>query len=549
MKLIATYARVSTSHQKDQKTIKNQIDELRIHAAEKGYKIVREYADDGWSGTLLARPGLDQLRNDAKNKIFEAVLVSDPDRISRKSGYQLLVMEELMEAEIELIFLKISSPKDDDERIMFGFRGLFADYEKNKIRERFRLGKNRKVREGHILTSQASYGHRYIPNVMQAGKVVEHGHYIIEPEEAKNLNNIFNWIDQEGLTLRHVVTRLHELGIKPRKSKRGVWTTGTLSTLIRNKALIGEAHWGKSEACIAKNPQNKGEYKKSKKTSRRDKPEEEWVANKIPVPPIIDRELFTRVQARLKANLALLQRNKKNEYLLAGKIYCICGRRRAGEGPMHGKHLYYRCNDRVYSYPLPKTCMEKGINARIADKLVWQKFVEFVSSPEAMREQIDYWITRRQNRVNPLLENTGAFKNEYSKLKKQENLLINALTNEAITEDQLKEYIAPIKKRISELETLIREAEQKENSVHTIRIPGQNELREVATKAKETLQNLNFEQKRAIIMSVIEKIVGTQQQLQITGYVPFNVNFDYYVKFKTECGNRGSAQCGQIHII
>ena len=193
--------------------------------------------------------------------------------------------------------------------------------------------------------------------------------------------------------------------------------------------------------------------------------------------------------------------------------------------------------------------MEKGINARIADKLVWQKFVEFVSSPEAMREQIDYWITRRQNRVNPLLENTGAFKNEYSKLKKQENLLINALTNEAITEDQLKEYIAPIKKRISELETLIREAEQKENSVHTIRIPGQNELREVATKAKETLQNLNFEQKRAIIMSVIEKIVGTQQQLQITGYVPFNVNFDYYVKFKTECGNRGSAQCGQIHTV
>ena len=41
-----------------------------------------------------------------------------------------------------------------------------------------------------------------------------------------------------------------------------------------------------------------------------------------------------------------------------------------------GKYLYYNCTNRVRSYPLPPTCIERGINARIADELVWQKVAE-----------------------------------------------------------------------------------------------------------------------------------------------------------------------------
>ena len=549
MKLIATYARVSTLNQEKQKTIQNQLTAFAEYAQKNNCKIVKQYQDDGWSGSILARPGLDQLRNDAKKGIWEGVLSYDPDRIARRFAYQQLVMDELAEAKIEAMFITIETPKNAEEDMVYGVRGLFAQYERMRITERFRLGKVRKVTEGHILTSQASYGHRYILNVVSSGRIIEHGRYEIVPEEAKVLNDIFNWIDREQLTLRQVVIRLHELGIKPRKSAREVWTTGTLSTLIRNKALIGEAHWGKSYACVPTNPQNKEKYKKTKKTSRRDKPEDEWVANKIPVPQIIDRELFERVQAKLKANFALVQRNKKNEYLLAGKIHCICGKRRAGEGPMHGKHLYYRCNDRVDSFPLPRTCMERGINARIADKLVWQRFVDFVSSPEELLEQINLWVKRRQNRVDPLVENVDALKSELQKLKKQEDRLVKAYAIEAFTIDQLKEYTEPIKKRTLEIENLIQVAEQNANSIETIRTPNREEINKFAVMASKLVQNLNFEQKRAIMTSVIEKLVGTQKQLQMSGYVPLTLDYNYYVKFKTERGNRGSAQCGQIHII
>ena len=59
----------------------------------------------------------------------------------------------------------------------------------------------------------------------------------------------------------------------------------------------------------------------------------------IPVPAIIERDLFDRTRAQLATNYALCQRNKKNSYLLAGKIRCVCGRTRSGEGPLRGKHL------------------------------------------------------------------------------------------------------------------------------------------------------------------------------------------------------------------
>ena len=79
MTLISTYARVSTARQEEARTIEVQLGTLRDFARERGYTIVKEYIDDGWSGDILARPSLDQLREDAKKKMWQAVLIYDPD--------------------------------------------------------------------------------------------------------------------------------------------------------------------------------------------------------------------------------------------------------------------------------------------------------------------------------------------------------------------------------------------------------------------------------------------------------------------------------------
>src|SRR3989338_2602965 len=96
-KLIALYARVSTSNQENEGTIESQIVAMKEFAQKNGYTIVREYLDNGWSGDSIVRPALDQLRMDAKKKIWEGILFYDPDRLARRYSYQELIMDELRE--------------------------------------------------------------------------------------------------------------------------------------------------------------------------------------------------------------------------------------------------------------------------------------------------------------------------------------------------------------------------------------------------------------------------------------------------------------------
>ena len=537
-KLIATYARVSTSRQEEEQTIQNQISSLKEYAEKNGYTIIRQYTDDGWSGDTLARPQLDELRQDAKSKQWEGVLIYDPDRLARRYSYQELVADELGEAGIEVMYVTVSAPKNSEDKILHGVRGLFAEYERAKITERFRLGKLRKIREGHILVSEPLYGYSYIPK-----KDTVHGRYVINEEEARVVKMIFSWVANEKLTLRRVVKRLQEMNIKPRKSKRGVWSTSTLSTLLRNEAYIGTARWGSSYAIVPKNPLKHERYKKMKKSSRKIKPKEEWLT--VPVPIVIDRTVFERARKQLAENFALCWRNKKNEYLLSGRIECSCGKRRTGEGALKGKHLYYRCSDRVSSFPLPRTCKEKGINARIADNLVWKKIAEIMSSPELLTKQVERWYSDQRAKIKTAFVDTAVLKGEIEKLKVQAERYNKAYGVGVFTIEQLKGYTLPIREKINQLEIQIAGATQKENEQRIDQAPSKTEIEAFAGRAEKTINNLNFSSKREIILSTVEKIVSTKEYLCISGYIPVN----QYVEYKTINRNSWFAECGEIHAV
>src|SRR3989344_5024890 len=171
IKRIVTYGRVSTARQEQEETIKTQMSAVKEYADKNGYAIVREYVDEGWSGTILARPNLDQLRTDARKKLWDAVLIYDPDRLARRYFYQELVIEELRDLGIETLFVTMPPVVNDEDRLMFGVRGVFAQYERIKIAERFRLGKVRKAREGNIVASEAPYGYTLIRRKGKRGDV------------------------------------------------------------------------------------------------------------------------------------------------------------------------------------------------------------------------------------------------------------------------------------------------------------------------------------------------------------------------------------------
>ena len=526
IKLLATYARVSENPDDEEQSIKNQAMSFSDLAEKNDWQIMQEYKDDDWTGDILERPALDQLRLDAKskNRAWEAVLIYDPDRLARRYSYQELVMDELREAGVEVIFVTVSAPKNAEDKILHGVRGLFAEYERAKITERFRLGKLRKVREGHVLTTKPLYGYNYTPNEYLNSRLVKHGYYTINEDEAKIVRMIFNWVGGDQLTLRTVVRKLQEQDIKPKNSKRGVWSTSTLSTMLRHKGYIGQAHWGSSYAVIPDNPRNTSKYRKNRKSSRRTKPETEWIAPNIPIPQIIQEDLFDKVQIQLKTNFELCKRNTKNHYLLGGKIFCSCGKKRCGEGPQHGKHLYYRCSDRVYSFPLPPTCREKGINARIADNLV------------LLRKHLSTWGDERKNKARASVIDVEAVKKEINNLEIQIDRYNRAYGEGVLSLLKLSEYTEPKKKRAETLQLQLTKAEQEEKTRQTSVMPTQDELKLFSEAAKETLQDLSFETKQEIVRNTVVKIVGTQKQLQVSGNIPLtSLN---HVKFNSFNRNR-----------
>lgn len=542
-KLIAVYGRVSSSNQENEGTIETQLSAVNEFAKANGYLIVQKYLDEGWSGDNIIRPSLDQLRIDAKKKIWQAVLIYDPDRLARRYSYQELVMDELREAGIEVLFVTRPTPKDSIEKLLYGVQGIFSEYERVKIAERFRLGKVRKANEGHIIASEAPFGYSFIKkNGKRGDNGFIEGHYEINEREAQIVKNLFSWVVDEGLTLRGIVKRLQELAIPPRKSRRGVWSTSTLSTLLRNRTYIGEGHYGASYAVIPENPLKKEGYKKVKKTSRKMRPEAEWII--ISTPKIIEVDLFERVQKRLKSNFEMSARNKKNEYLLAGKIWCICGSRRAGEGPQRGKHLYYRCGQRVRNFPIATTCTEKGLNARITDDLVWNKVASLMRSPEQLIKQAERWLNNQNNKTASSTIDIEQTKREISKLKGQQERYAKAYGAGIITIEQLKEYSLPIKDEIFSFETQIAKARTENESICKESLPLAGEIEEFAQKASDLIKDLSFQAKQEIVSNIVEKVVGNHNQLIVSGYIP--VNHLNHVTYCSSNRHRRPSKCRQI---
>jgi site-specific DNA recombinase len=68
--------------------------------------------------------------------------------------------------------------------------GVFHEYERLKITERFRIGKLNKVRAGKLLGYQAPYGYDYIP-IKGKGLDKLNGKFVINEEEAKVIQMIF----------------------------------------------------------------------------------------------------------------------------------------------------------------------------------------------------------------------------------------------------------------------------------------------------------------------------------------------------------------------
>ena len=108
--------------------------------------IIKEYIDDGWSGETLARPGLDELRDDAGKGIWSNLYILCPDRLGRDHIDQGIVLRELKRQGIQVVFK--DAPLTEDNKLQKDIESLLAEYENKQRRERVRRGKLHHVQRG-----------------------------------------------------------------------------------------------------------------------------------------------------------------------------------------------------------------------------------------------------------------------------------------------------------------------------------------------------------------------------------------------------------------
>ena len=120
MKTAAIYARVSSERQKEEQTIASQIAALIEYAKQEGYTVPVEwiFQDEGYSGTTLVRPGLEQARDLAAEGQIENILIHSPDRLSRKYAYQVLLVEEFARHGVEIVFVKSPQVRTPEDQLL-----------------------------------------------------------------------------------------------------------------------------------------------------------------------------------------------------------------------------------------------------------------------------------------------------------------------------------------------------------------------------------------------------------------------------------------------
>ncbi|MDA2914911.1 recombinase family protein, partial [Acidobacteriia bacterium AH_259_A11_L15] len=97
---VAIYARVSTATSQSPEM---QLRDLQELAERRGFEVVREYVDQGFSGATDSRPALNDLLADARRGRFKAVLVWRLDRLGRSLVHLVRLLEELRQFGVELV--------------------------------------------------------------------------------------------------------------------------------------------------------------------------------------------------------------------------------------------------------------------------------------------------------------------------------------------------------------------------------------------------------------------------------------------------------------
>ena len=510
-KQVALYARVSSEQQVEAKTIESQVADLRERITVDGFALtsVLEFIDDGYSGSTLVRPALERLRDVAAAGGIDRLYVHCPDRFARNYAYQVLLVEELTQAGVDVIFLNRPLGQTPEDQLLLQVQGVIAEYERAKFLERSRRGKRHAAQEGRVgILCHAPYGYRYVTKQEGGGEA----RFDLLFEEARVVQQVFMWVGQERCTLNEVCRRLHQAGVRTRTGKE-YWDHKTIWDMLKNPAYKGEAAFGKTRWTPV-GPRLRAPRGRPAQSRRgfwgKDAPKEEWIT--IPVPAVVDAALFDAVQEQLEENRQRARIPEKgSRYLLQGLLVCAkCGYAYHGL-TNDARNAYYRCSGSMSlpRYGGKRWCWNKELRLDQTDAAVWQEVCQVLEDPARLEQEYRQRLQPHQQRS----EYEG-LETQMGKLRRGIARLIDSYAEGLIDKQEFEPRVTRMRERMQHLEDQffgLKEAAAVEDELRLIL----GRLETFAAKVKEGLHQADFQTRREIIRALVKRVEVDQQQIRV----------------------------------
>lgn len=516
-KIVALYARVSTTRQEQAATIESQVAELESYAQEQGYEINEKliFLDQAVSGACLARPALDRLRDVAYEGGIEMLLCLSPDRLARQYVHQRLLLDEFQRWGVAVQFINQPDLEDTPQnRLLLGVQGLFSEYEREVIRDRLRRGRLHRIRQGGRCFHPAPFGYRYIPVSEPNG-----GRWEIASQEAAVVQQIFAWYTEEGWSLRKIATQLNDTGV-PVRRKGGRWNAGRISVILEKHAYTGKTYDNRYRT----RPETVGRLRKQGRgrlvtPDSVIRPREEWIA--VDTPAIISPEVWQRAQDQRMHNQRFSPRNNHTAvYLLRGLMVCgVCGGLMIGKSRHKDPYTYYRC-ERGGKHRLPDvpqhTCT---VNTQDADHAVWQAVAKLLQEPERLAQA---WADLNTTEP-PNQREIKRLEHRSRQLERQWQRILDAFQDGLLEKDELAQRKQALDQEQTHLQSLLAQAQeasqQNQNRLQTVQ-----DFSDFSQRMLGTLENPTEEIKRDVIRLLVDHIVVEDDAIVIHHIVPITEN-------------------------
>ena len=370
------YARFS-SHNQREESIEGQVRECRKYAEQYDLHVVEVYADRAVSGKTDQRPEFQRMIRDSAKRRFQIVIMYTLDRFARNRRDSATYKYELRKNGVRVVYAKQEIPDSPEGIILESVLEGYAEYYSENLARNITRGLMENALQGKSVGGTTPLGYKR-----------EDGRLVIDPVNAQAVRTIFDMY-LSGKSSQEIIRWLNEKGYFTVLGNP--FGKNSLRTILTNEKYIGIYRY-------------------------RD------VVIEDCVPKIIDKDIFDRVQERVKVvSKAKAHYKGDTDYLLCTKAFCgYCGAPLIGEcgtGKSGQVYHYYKCASRKRG----KTCNKHIENKDALEEAVVRETVNHI----LQKNVIESIAARAMASLDKLTADDALLKSLQSRLKETEIALAN----------------------------------------------------------------------------------------------------------------------------